>query len=40
AFMLGIGLLLFFLPYPYVYHWGYDVIREKIRNKNAIPCRS
>ncbi|MFP3495961.1 multidrug/biocide efflux PACE transporter [Pseudomonas sp. SIMBA_059] len=40
AFMLDIGVLLFFLPYTYVYHWGYDVIREKIRNKNAIPCRS
>jgi uncharacterized membrane protein len=30
AFILDIGVLLFFLPYTYVYHWGYDVIREKI----------
>jgi uncharacterized membrane protein len=35
AFMLDIGVLLFFLPYTYVYHWGYDVIREKIINRNA-----
>lgn len=30
AFILDIGVLLFFLPYTYVYHWGYDVLREKI----------
>jgi uncharacterized membrane protein len=30
AFMLDIGVLLFFLPYTYVYHWGYDVLREKL----------
>lgn len=30
AFILDIGVLLFFLPYTYVYHCGYDVIREKI----------
>ena len=29
AFILDIGVLLFFLPYTYVYHWGYDVLREK-----------
>ena len=29
AFVLDIGVLLFFLPYTYVYHWGYDVLREK-----------
>ncbi|TFF06116.1 multidrug/biocide efflux PACE transporter [Pseudomonas sp. BCA14] len=40
AFMLDIGVLLFFLPYTYVYHWGYDVIREKVVSKNAIQCRS
>ncbi|MBV4481336.1 multidrug/biocide efflux PACE transporter [Pseudomonas khavaziana] len=40
AFMLDIGVLLFFLPYTYVYHWGYDVIREKISEKNAAHCRS
>ena len=40
AFILDIGVLLFFLPYTYVYHWGYDVIREKIAHKNATHCRS
>lgn len=40
AFILDIGVLLFFLPYTYVYHWGYDVIREKIVSKNAIQSRS
>ncbi|MDY4299835.1 multidrug/biocide efflux PACE transporter [Pseudomonas salmasensis] len=40
AFILDIGVLLFFLPYTYVYHWGYDVIREKISGKNTSPCRS
>ncbi|CRM35062.1 putative membrane protein [Pseudomonas sp. 24 E 1] len=30
AFILDIGVLLFFLPYTYVYHWGYDVLREKL----------
>ena len=30
AFLLDIGVLLFFLPYTYVYHWGYDVLREKL----------
>lgn len=29
AFILDIGVLLFFLPYTYVYHWGYDVLRKK-----------
>ncbi|PRA25033.1 multidrug/biocide efflux PACE transporter [Pseudomonas poae] len=35
AFMLDIGVLLFFLPYTYVYHWGYDVLREKVLQKHA-----
>ena len=29
AFLLDIGVLLFFLPYTYVYHWAYDVVRER-----------
>ena len=33
AFILDIGVLLFFLPYTYVYHWGYDVLREKFAGK-------
>ena len=35
AFILDIGVLLFFLPYTYVYHWGYDVVREKLLQKHA-----
>jgi uncharacterized membrane protein len=30
AFLLDIGVLLFFLPYTYVYHWVYDVVRERV----------
>ena len=30
AFILDIGVLLFFLPYTYVYHWGYDAVRDRI----------
>lgn len=29
AFLLDIGVLLFFLPYTYLYHWAYDVLRGK-----------
>jgi uncharacterized membrane protein len=35
AFLLDIGVLLFFLPYTYVYHWGYDVVRERVMMRNA-----
>ncbi|MCJ8204508.1 multidrug/biocide efflux PACE transporter [Pseudomonas sp. RGM2987] len=30
AFLLDIGVLLFFLPYTYAYHWLYDVVRERM----------
>ncbi|EJM65994.1 multidrug/biocide efflux PACE transporter [Pseudomonas sp. GM55] len=30
AFVLDIGVLLFFLPYTYIYHWAYDVVRERM----------
>lgn len=30
ALILDIGVLLFFLPYTYVYHWVYDVVRERM----------
>ncbi|MGY2287533.1 multidrug/biocide efflux PACE transporter [Pseudomonas gingeri] len=30
ALLLDIGVLLFFLPYTYVYHWAYDVLRERV----------
>ena len=36
AFILDIGVLLFFLPYTYVYHWGYDVLRERIAHKTPV----
>ena len=36
AFLLDIGVLLFFLPYTYVYHWGYDVVRERMLMTRAI----
>lgn len=35
AFILDIGVLLFFLPYTYVYHWVYDVLRDKFLQKHA-----
>lgn len=36
AFLLDIGVLLFFLPYTYVYHWGYDVVREKFMQRRGL----
>ena len=36
AFILDIDVLLFFLPYTYVYHWGYDVLREKFAGKTPV----
>ena len=30
ALILDIGVLLFFLPYTYIYHWAYDVLRERV----------
>ncbi|MFC6338442.1 multidrug/biocide efflux PACE transporter [Pseudomonas sp. CCM 7891] len=36
AFILDIGVLLFFLPYTFVYHWGYDVLREKFLQRRAL----
>ncbi|RON53116.1 multidrug/biocide efflux PACE transporter [Pseudomonas frederiksbergensis] len=36
AFLLDIGVLLFFLPYTYVYHWGYDVVRERMLMGRAL----
>ncbi len=35
AFLLDIGVLLFFLPYTYVYHWAYDVVRERVLMRSA-----
>lgn len=39
AFWLDIGVLLFFLPYTYVYHWGYDVLRERFV-RQRVPSRA
>ncbi len=30
ALLLDIGVLLFFLPYTYLYHWAYDALRERL----------
>ncbi|WP_338522935.1 multidrug/biocide efflux PACE transporter [Pseudomonas batumici] len=30
ALLLDIGVLLFFLPYTYLYHWAYDAVRERL----------
>ncbi|MGY2293165.1 multidrug/biocide efflux PACE transporter [Pseudomonas sp. SDO528_S397] len=35
AFILDIGVLLFFLPYTYLYHWGYDALRERLVHKRV-----
>ncbi|MGH8384154.1 MAG: multidrug/biocide efflux PACE transporter [Pseudomonas sp.] len=35
AFLLDIGVLLFFLPYTYIYHLMYDVVRERVVVCNA-----
>jgi uncharacterized membrane protein len=36
AFLLDIGVLLFFLPYTYVYHWVYDVVRERLVVRTSV----
>ncbi|MHC8319179.1 multidrug/biocide efflux PACE transporter [Pseudomonas sp. GB2N2] len=35
AFLLDAGVLLFFLPYTYVYHWVYDGVRERVVMRQA-----
>jgi len=40
AFLLDVGVLLFFLPYTYVYHWVYDVVRERVIMHRSRPCRA
>ena len=40
AFLLDIGVLLFFLPYTYVYHWVYDVVRERMVMSRVKPYRA
>lgn len=36
ALILDLGVLLFFLPYTYVYHWAYDVLRERMLLRRII----
>jgi uncharacterized membrane protein len=31
ALLMDIGLLLFFLPYTYLYNWAYDTLREPVQ---------
>ena len=40
AFLLDAGVLLFFLPYTYVYHWVYDVVRERVVMSRVKPYRA
>ena len=35
AFMLELGIILFFLPYTMVYNWVYDTLRERIVARRA-----
>ncbi len=32
ALLMDIGLLLFFLPYTYLYHWAYDALRAPLQH--------
>lgn len=36
ALILDLGVLLFFLPYTYVYHWAYDELRERLLLRRMI----
>jgi len=35
AFLLDVGLVLFFLPYTLIYNWCYDKIRETLLKRRA-----
>lgn len=35
AVLLDMGLVLFFIPYTSLYHWGYDVVRERVLRGRA-----
>jgi len=37
AFVLDIGLLLFFLPYTLGFNWAYDVLRDRWLARDATP---
>ncbi len=42
AFVLDIGIVLFFLPYTFVFNWTYDHIRARVvakrRSKTSLPA--
>lgn len=41
AFVLDIGIVLFFLPYTFAFNWGYDHVRAIViarRNRPAAAC--
>jgi uncharacterized membrane protein len=33
AFLLDLGIVLFFLPYTFVYNWTYDTLRGRVINR-------
>ncbi|HTD04747.1 multidrug/biocide efflux PACE transporter [Undibacterium sp.] len=36
AFLLDMGLILFFLPYTLIFNWGYDGLRELLLRRRTI----
>lgn len=41
AFVLDIGIVLFFLPYTFAFNWGYDHVRAIViarRNRPSAAC--
>ncbi|AYF86104.1 multidrug/biocide efflux PACE transporter [Pseudomonas sp. JS3066] len=36
AFVLDIGLLLFFLPYTLIFNWAYDTLRARLMEEPAV----
>lgn len=35
AFLLELGIILFFLPYTMLYNWVYDILRERIVERRS-----
>jgi uncharacterized membrane protein len=40
AFVLDIGIALFFLPYTFVYNWAYDAVRARLLSRPAAACQA
>ena len=38
AFVLDIGIALFFLPYTFAYNWAYDTLRARMLARRSTPC--